>query len=312
MQQLSIYPRNVTERIDADPRDHVITQRQMYPQAFNQPAMFGEDKRVDPRPLYSPHTVLGAGTNPQLSSSKIVHPGVTQYPSGIPQQQIMGMSSNYSPYMVPGTGTNPQLSNSLGNYLGMMQNPSGMPQQQIMGMSSNYSPYMVPGTGTNPQLSNSLGNYLGMMQNPSGMPQQQIMGMSSNYSPYMVPGTGTNPQLSNSLGNYLGMMQNPSGMPQQQIMGMSSNTSRGRMVPTNRGAPYIGATDNTNSRSVSFQSSSISNPNNVNLYSHSTNPAAVPVCESSQPIHKFLPRPRPRRPPPVIINPVSILMLTVL
>ena len=203
MQQPSIYPRNVTQRIGTDPRDHVITQGQMYPQAFNQPAMVGQDNRVDPRPLYSPYTLLDAGTNPQLSSSKSVYPGVTQY--------------------------------------------------------------------------------------PSGMPQQQIMRMSSNYSPYMVPGTGTNPQLSNSLSNYLGMMQNPSGMPQQQIMGMSSNTSRGRMVPTNRGAPYIGATDNTNSRSVSFQSSSISNPNNVNLYSHSTNPAAVPVCESSQSFNRFIP-----------------------
>ena len=198
MQQPSIYPRNVTQRIDTDPRDHVITEGQMRSQAFNQPAMFGEDKRVDPRPLYSPYTVLGGGTNPQLNSSKSVYPGVTQYPSGIPQQQIMGMSSNYSPYMVPGTDTKPQLSNSLGNYLGMMQNPSGMPQQQIMGMSSN--------------------------------------------------------------------------------------TSRGRMVPTNRGAPYIGATYNTNSRSVSFQSSSISNLNNVNLYSHSTSAAAAPVHWPQPPI----------------------------
>ena len=173
IQQPSIYPRNVTQRIDTDSRDHVITQRQMYPQAFNQPAMFGEDKRVDPRPLYNPYTVLGAGINPQLSSSKNIYPGVTQYPSGMPQQQIMGMSSNYSPYMVPGTGTNPVHS-------GVTQYPSGMPQQQIMGMSSNYSPYMVPGTDTNPQLSNSLGNYLGMIKNPSRMPQQ-IMRMSSNW-----------------------------------------------------------------------------------------------------------------------------------
>ena len=219
MQQTSMYPRNVTQRIDTDPRDN--TQGQIYPQAFNQLAMFGEDKRVDPRPLYSPYTVLGAGTNSQLSSSESVHPGVTQYPSGIPQQQIMGISSNYSPYMVSGAGNNPQLSNSLGNYLGMMQNPSGIPQQQIMGMSSN--------------------------------------------------------------------------------------TSRGRMVPTNRGASYIGATDNTNSRSVSFQSSSINNPNNVNLYSHSTNPVTVPVCESSQPIIPFIPPPLP---PPSFT--VSILMLSVL
>ena len=219
MQQPSIYPRSITQRIDTDPRDHVITQGQMYPQAFNQPAMFGgEDNRVDPRPLYSPYTVVGGGTNPQLSSSKIVYPGVTQYPSAIPQQQIMGISSNYSPYMVPGTGTTPQLSNNLDNYLRMMQNPSGMPQQQIMGMSSN--------------------------------------------------------------------------------------ATRGRMVPTNRGASYIGATDNTSSRSVSFQSSSISNPNNVNLYSHSTNPAAVPVCESSRLITQFVPS--------LPLSSVSILMVNVL
>ena len=148
MQQPSIYSRNVTQRIDTDPRGHVITQGQMYQQTFNQPAMFGQDNRVDPRPLYSPYTVLGAGTNPQLTSSKSVNPGVIRYPSG---------------------------------------------------------------------------------------------------------------------------------MPQQQIMGMSSNTSRGRMVPSNRGAPYIGPADNTSSRSVSFQSSSVSNPNNVSLYSHSTNPTVVPV-----------------------------------
>ena len=148
MQQPSIYSRNVTQRIDTDPRDHVITQGQMYPQIFNQPAVFGQDNRVDPRPLYCPNTVLGAGTNPQLTSSKSVNPGVIRYPSGTPQQQIMGMSSN---------------------------------------------------------------------------------------------------------------------------------TSRGRMAPTNRGAPYIGPADNTSSRSVSFQSSSISNPNNVSLYSHPTDPTAAPV-----------------------------------
>ena len=170
MQQPSIYPRNVTQRIDIDPRDHVITQGQMYPQAFNQPAMFGEDKRVDPRPLYSPCTVLGTSTNPQLSSNKTLHPGVIQCPSG---------------------------------------------------------------------------------------------------------------------------------MPQQQIMRISPNTSKGRMVPTDREAPYIGAADNTSSCSVSFQSSSISNPNNVSLYSNSTkcNPVAIPVHESSQPITRFLPSPSS---PPVL------------
>ena len=191
MQQPSVYSRNVTQRIDTDtdPRDHVITQGQMYPLTFSQPAMFGQDNRVDPRPLYSPYTVLGAGTNPQLTSSKRVNPGMIRY--------------------------------------------------------------------------------------PSGMPQQQMMGMSSNYSPYMVPGTGTNPQWSNNMGSHPGVNQYPSGMPQQQIMGMPSNTSGGRMVPTNRGAPNIGAADNTSSRSVSFQSSSTSNPNNMNLYSHSTNPITV-------------------------------------
>ena len=191
MQQPSIYPRNVTQRIDTDPRDHVITQRQMYPQTFNQPATFNQSYRVDPRPLYSPYMVLGADTSPQLTSSKSVNPGVIRYPSGVPQQQIMGMSSNYSPYMIPGTGTNPQLSDSMGSYPGWY----------------------------------------------------------------------------------------PSGMPQQQIMGMSSKTSRGRMVPTNRGAPYIGAADNTSSRSVSFQSPSINNPNNVSLYIRSTSPVAEVAAE---------------------------------
>ena len=169
----------------------MITQGQMYPQTFNQPAMFGQDNRVDPRPLYSPYTVLGAGSNPQLTSSKSINSGVIQYLSRISQQQMMGMPSNYSPYMVSGTGTNPQWSNSMGSYPGMIQYPSGMPQQQVTGMSSN--------------------------------------------------------------------------------------SSRGRMVPTNRRAPHVGAADNISSHSVSFQSSSISNPNNVSLYSCSTNPTTAPV-----------------------------------
>ena len=160
MRQPSIYPRNVTQRIDTDPREHVITQGQMYPQTFNQPVMFDQDNRVDPRPLYSPYTVLGAGTSPQLTSSKSVNPGMIRYPSGVPQQQIMGMSSN---------------------------------------------------------------------------------------------------------------------------------TSRGRMVPTNRGAPHIGVADNTSSRSVLFQFPSINNPNNVSLYNHPTNSAAVSVHHSPpSPKFKFL------------------------
>ena len=183
MQQPNIYPRNVTQRIDTDPRDHVITQGQMYPLTFNQPTMFVQDNRADPRPLYSPYTVLGAGTNPQLTSSKSVNPGVIRYPPG---------------------------------------------------------------------------------------------------------------------------------MPQQQVMGISSNISRGRMVPTNRGAPHIEAADNTSCRSVSFQSSSVSKPNNVSLYNRPATAPAQLVGKNMRRITWGPIRPPPpllpsrRLQPPLI---VSFLML---
>ena len=158
IQQPSIYSRDVTQRIDTDPIYPVITQGHMYSQAFYQPAMLGQYYGMDPRPLYNP--------------------------------------------------------------------------------------YKLPGVSTKPL-----------------------------YSPSAVPGVGTNPQLISSKSVYPGVIQYPSGMSQQQIMGMSSNTSRARVVPTNMRAPHIRPAD---SHSVSFQSSSISNPNDVSLYSHSSNPVAGP------------------------------------
>ena len=97
IQQPSIYSRDATQRIDTDPIYPVITQGHMYSQAFYHPAMLGQDYRADPRSLYGTYGVPEVGTNPQLISSKSVyHPGVIQYPSGMSQQQIMGMSSNTS------------------------------------------------------------------------------------------------------------------------------------------------------------------------------------------------------------------------
>ena len=159
IQQPSIYSRNVTQRIDTDPIYPVITQGHMYSQAFYQPAMLGQHYGVNPRPLYNPYTLPGVSTKPL-------------------------------------------------------------------------------------------------------------------YSPPVAQGAATNPQLISSKSVYPGVFQYPSGMSQQQIMGMSSNTSRARVVPTNMGAPHIRSADNTNS--ISFQSSSISNPNDVSLYSHSSNSVAGP------------------------------------
>ena len=158
IQQPSIYSRDVTHRINTDPVYPVITQGHMYSQAFYHPAMLGQYYGVNPRPLYNP--------------------------------------------------------------------------------------YELPGVSTKPL-----------------------------YSPSAAQGAGTNPQLISSKSVYPGMIQYPSGMSQQQIMGMSSNTSRARVVPTNMGAPHIGPAD---SGLISFQSSSISNPNDVRSYSHSSNPVAGP------------------------------------
>ena len=158
IQQPSIYSRDVTQRIDTDPICPVITQGHMYSQAFYQPAMLGQYHGLNPRPLYNS--------------------------------------------------------------------------------------YKLPGVSTKPL-----------------------------YSPSAAPGVGTNPQLISSKSVYPGVFQYPSGMSQQQIMGMSSNTSRARVVPTNIGALNIGPAD---SHSISFQSSFFNNPNDVSLYSHSTNPVAGP------------------------------------
>ena len=84
IQQPSMYTRNATRAIYTDPTDPVITEGQMYPQAYNQAVMFGQDKRVDPRSLYSPYTLPGADTNPQLTSSKSVHPSNTSRARVVP------------------------------------------------------------------------------------------------------------------------------------------------------------------------------------------------------------------------------------
>ena len=187
IQQSSIYTRNVTQRIDTDPTDPVITQGLMYPQAFNQSAMLSQE---DPLHRVRPHSIPDSVTIPQLTSS-----------------------------------------------------------------------------------------------------ERNV---------------------------YLGMIQYPLGKSKQQIMEMSSNASRTRMLPLNRGASYIRVADNTSSQSVSSQSSSISNPNNVSsLYSHSTYPAPATVQltdenmnRTSSPLHRgllpsFIPLPPPPPPPSL----VSILYL---
>ena len=188
MQQPSIYSRDVTQKIDTDSIYPVITQGHMYSQAFYQPAMLGQDNRVDPRPLYNP--------------------------------------------------------------------------------------YKLPGVSTKPL-----------------------------YSPSAVPAVSTNPQLISSESVYPGVLQYPSGMSQQQIMGMSSNTSRARVVPTNMGAPHIGPADNTNS--ISFQSSSISNPNDVSLYSHSSNP----VAGSPQLVYENLNNPSSSLPSPTLAPLLDVSLL---
>ena len=54
--------------------------------------MFGQDNRVGQIPLYD--ASLGTGTNPQLSNNMGNCLGIIQCPPGMPQQQIMGMTSN--------------------------------------------------------------------------------------------------------------------------------------------------------------------------------------------------------------------------
>ena len=126
------------------------------------------------------------------------------------------------------------------------------------------------------------------------------VGPGSMYSPYTLPSASSEVA-------YPGVIQYPSEMSQQQIMRNSSNTSSAGMVPRNTGAPHIGAADNTTRHSVSFQSSSISNPNNVSsLYSYSTNPTTAPVQftdenenRSNSPSYTpIIPQP----PPPIIVS----------
>ena len=136
---------------------------------------------------------------------------------------------------------------------------------------------------------------------PAMLAQDYRVNPRSLYGTYRVPGVGTNPQLISSESVYPGVVQYPSEMSQQQIMGMSSNTSRARVVPTNTGAPHIRPAD---CGSISSQSSSISNPNDVSLYSHSSNPVARPpqlVYENLTNSIITLP-PRQLLPPPLDVS----------
>ena len=94
IQQPSIYTRNITQRVDTDPTDPVITQGQMYPQAFNQSAMLSQE---GPLHRVRPHSIPDSVTIPQLTSSeRSLYPVMIQYPLGKYKQQIMEMSSNAS------------------------------------------------------------------------------------------------------------------------------------------------------------------------------------------------------------------------
>ena len=139
--------------------------------------------------------------------------------------------------------------------------------------------------------------------NPSAMlfGQDDRVDMRSLYSPYTLSTAVTNSQLTVSPR----VIQYPSGMTRQQVMG---NTSRA-VAPVVE-ATHTGVVDNTTGHSVSLQSSPISNPNSVRLYSHSTNPVVAPVQSVEGYEHKFsnvsqLP-PKPLLPtvlPPVLLSP---------
>ena len=124
----------------------------------------------------------------------------------------------------------------------------------------------------------------------------------SLFSPYTLPGASSD-------GFYPGRIQYPSEISQQQITRNSSNTSSTGMVPQNTGAPHVGAADNTTRQSVIFQSSSISNPNNVSsLYGHSTNPTTAPVQldenASSLSYTPIIPVP----PPPITVSNFTVIV----
>ena len=106
--------------------------------------------------------------------------------------------------------------------------------------------------------------------NPSAMlfGQEDRVDTRSLYSPYTLPVAATNSQLTVSPS----VIQYPSGMTRQQVMG---NTSRAVAAVVE--ATHTGAVHNTTGHLVSLQSSSISNPNSVSSYGHSTNPVAAPV-----------------------------------
>lgn len=104
---------------------------------------------------------------------------------------------------------------------------------------------------------------------PQGFNQPTTFHQNNKVNPRPLYGpnmAGNNPELSSSVSAYPGVIQYSGGMSKQQIMGMSSNTSRARVESPNMGA-HIGSVDNTNSHSISFQFSSIGNPNNMSTSS---------------------------------------------
>ena len=137
--------------------------------------------------------------------------------------------------------------------------------------------------------------------NPSAIPLGQDDEVDMN-SPFTLPAAATNPQLTVSPR----VIQYPSGMTRQQEMG---NTSR-VLAPVVE-ATHTGAVDSTSSRSVSVQSSSISDPNTVSLQSHPTIPVAFPVQSVKGYDDKFsnvsqLPLSLPLITPPPLLSPPPV------
>ena len=179
--------------------------------------------RVDPLSLYNTNTVMGAGINPQL-------PGIVHDSAGMSNQQQMRMPLDTSGVrMMPPNIRRPhvQLDNTSSHSTGQMYPPSAFNQHVTFGQGNRMDPMTL-------------------------------------YSPNMAVGAGTNRQLISGMSAaYPGMIQYPSGMSKQRQMRMPSTTSGVRMVlPPNIRTRHV-QPNNTNSRSTPFQSSSISNPNDM-------------------------------------------------
>ena len=155
------------------------------------------------------------------------------------------------------------------------------------------------------------GSTQGPMHSQAFNPSARLLGQDdgvdrrSLYNPYTLPAAATDPQLTGSPR----VIQYPSGMTRQQVMG---NTSRA-VAPVVE-ATHTGVVDNTTGHSVSLQSSSISNPNIVSFYGHSTNPVVDPVQSVEGYEHKFsnlsrLP-PKSLMPQPSHLQPFTPLVLS--